>query len=358
MAVGVPGTGGLYGIHIAAALGPFCNPEKKLTLFEDSNVEKISMATDLVKKGKINVNIIDHGADQPEIHIKIHVKTKSGVGLAVIRNEYINVVYVEKDGKVIFERKPAKKKALDIDEDILALSKMKLSEIIKQVENLSKEDQAYISKGIEMNINASKIGIEKGLGLGIAAKLQELVQESSLSEDLTNYAKIKTVAAVEARMSGYDVLVMSVTGSGNQGINVMLPIVAVAEKVGYNTERTIKAVALSCLVTIYATFYMGFTSVLCGAALKAGIGAAAGITYYLGGSVKQISSAIKNMAGNITGVICDGAKIGCAIKVATAAGTAIQSALLAMKGIGVPSSNGIVYDNVEDTIKNISPGRL
>jgi L-cysteine desulfidase len=146
---------------------------------------------------------------------------------------------------------------------------------------------------------------------------------------------------------------MACAGSGNQGLVATLPIMAVAERVGWRNEELVEAIALSYLISCYSTYFSGYVSALCGLAIKAGLGATAGITYYLGGNVKQIGSAIKNMAGDVTGILCDGAKVGCAIKALTIAGATVQSAMLALKGVELSSRDGIVDKTPEETIKNI-----
>jgi L-cysteine desulfidase len=153
-------------------------------------------------------------------------------------------------------------------------------------------------------------------------------------------------------MAGSPMAVMSNSGSGNQGITATVPVVATAEKLGLDEEIKIRAVALSNLVSIHGKEYFGRISALCGANIAA-MGAASGITYLLGGGLDEIKSAIQNTAGNVTGMFCDGAKAGCALKVSTSTQAAVQAAYLAVDGIRIQDSDGIIEPDVEDTLKNI-----
>jgi len=211
------------------------------------------------------------------------------------------------------------------------------------------------------------------LGLGIGGTLRDLVNEGYLGDDLITSAQVMVASAADARMGGFAYPVMTCAGSGNQGIAASLPIIAVAQKNGYDVKgllakrrsgqlsgedekklsRLVKALALSNIITCYLTYYTKYLSALCGGAIKAGLGATAGIAYLLTQSADKVEMAIQNMAGNITGLICDGGKEGCSLKLTTSASIAIQSALLAMRGIRVPSDNGIVGEKAEDTIRNI-----
>lgn len=356
LAVGIPKTQNLYGIYNAVALGIFCNPDKELSLFQDSNEEKLALAKKLVEDNKIKIKVVDDWKGEADINILAIVKAKEGShyheGMTRIQHSHTNVTCIMKDGKTLYKKKE-KPQSKGFDENMEELSKMSLKGILNLTESFSKEDMDYILEGIKMNERASDVGLRNRLGLQIGYMLQELMEEGVLANDVVTLAKIKTAAAADARMSGYDVSVMSCAGSGNQGCVATLPIVAVAEKFGRDDKKLIKAVGLSYLITSYVTYYSGYLSALCGCAVKAGIGATSGITYYLGGDLEKIGDAINNMAANITGIICDGAKLGCAKKLATSAGVAVESALLAMKGVKVPPTNGIVAKNPEDTIKNI-----
>jgi len=226
---------------------------------------------------------------------------------------------------------------------------------------------------MEMNIAIAEEGLRGKRGLGVGAALRDLVNEKYLGDDLVTAAQIMAASAADVRMGGFDYPVMSCAGSGNQGIAASLPVIAVAQKNGYDVRkllikrqsgqlsrddnnklsRLVKALALSSIITCYVTYHTRYLSALCGCAVKAGLGAAAGIAYLLTESGDRVEMAMQNMAGNITGLICDGGTEGCSLKLSASASVAVQSALLAMRGIRVPSDNAIVAEKAEDTIQNI-----
>ena len=166
------------------------------------------------------------------------------------------------------------------------------------------------------------------------------------------YSMAITAAASDARMAGCVLPAMSNSGSGNQGITVTMPVVAVAEKIGASEEQLIRALTLSHLIAIHIKTNLGRLSALCGCVV-ASSGAASGITYLMGGNYEQVCSSLKNMVGNITGMVCDGAKVGCALKVATGVSCAVQSSMLSLENICISSNDGIIDDCIEKTIKNL-----
>ena len=177
-------------------------------------------------------------------------------------------------------------------------------------------------------------------------------QQEVFGDDYLSFAMGLTAAASDARMAGCTLPAMSNSGSGNQGITVSMPVIAYSIKYGVNDERLARALILSNLIAIHIKSYLGRLSALCGCVV-ASTGSACGIVWLQGGGYKEICSAIQNMAGNITGMVCDGAKVGCAMKVASGVSCAVQSAVLALRGSCIPSTDGIIDDDVENTIKNL-----
>ena len=178
---------------------------------------------------------------------------------------------------------------------------------------------------------------------------------SVFGSSVMTYAMAATAAASDARMAGCTLPAMSNSGSGNQGITVTMPVIAVAEKMGVDEEKLARALALSHLVAIHIKGYLGKLSALCGCVI-ASTGSSCGIVYLNGGTYEQVCSAIKNMIGNITGMVCDGAKVGCALKVASGVSSSIQAAVLALDNICISSNDGIIEDCIEKTICNL--GRI
>jgi L-cysteine desulfidase len=161
-----------------------------------------------------------------------------------------------------------------------------------------------------------------------------------------------TAAASDARMAGCTLPAMSNSGSGNQGITVTMPVIAAADKLGSSQEELARALVLSHLIAIHIKGYLGKLSALCGCVI-ASTGAACGIVYLRGGNFDQVTYAIKNMIGNITGMVCDGAKVGCALKVASGVSSAVQSSILALDNICISENDGIIEKDIEKTIRNL-----
>ena len=161
-----------------------------------------------------------------------------------------------------------------------------------------------------------------------------------------------TAAASDARMAGCTLPAMSNSGSGNQGITVSMPVIAYAERYGTDDDTLARALILSNLIAIHIKGYLGRLSALCGCVV-ASTGAACGLVWLRGGGYNEICAAIKNMVGNITGMVCDGAKVGCAMKVASGVSSAIQSAVLALGGTCVSETDGIIDKDIEKTISNL-----
>jgi L-cysteine desulfidase len=349
LACGIPGTGGLYGIYVAVALGVFCNPDLELELFRDTSKEKLELAKKLLCEKKVKIEL--RSGKEADIDILAKVTTNTGYGLARIQHYHTNVTYIEANNRVLYRKE--KGVALYVDKDLEELAKMKIEEIVSIIEKFSSEDRNFLLEGIEMNVKASEAGMKEKLGAGIGYTLYRMMREGKLTDNAVTLAKIRTAATVDARMSGCSISVMSSSGSGNQGLIATLPIFAVAEKFGKDKKKLSEAVGLSHLLTAYCTYYSGILTAFCGCGGKAGIGAAAGVAYYLTQDIKTVGDAINNMAANITGMICDGAKVGCAIKLSTAAGAIVESALLAVNGVKIPPTNGIIGETPEETIKNV-----
>lgn len=202
-----------------------------------------------------------------------------------------------------------------------------------------------------MNKAISDEGLKSEYGLQIGKTLKENIEKGLLEDDFLNNALIRATAASDARMDGCEKPVMTNSGSGNQGITVYLPVVVAAEQFGCSREQLVRALALSNLIAAHIHYYMGHLSALCGI-LIAGTGSASAITYLMGGSYGQVVNTIKTMCSNLTGMMCDGAKQGCALKVYSGVSAAVQAALLSMKGIKT-HDDGIIEDDIEKTIRNV-----
>ena len=207
---------------------------------------------------------------------------------------------------------------------------------------------AFLRRGMDMNLAIAREGLAGEYGMGVGRRLNQAGDAG-----YANYAAALTAAAADARMGGCTLPVMSTAGSGNQGLAATLPCIAVARRLGSGEEALLRAEALSQLVTIHIKAHIGKLSALCGCAIAASVGSACGITYLLGGGLAAICRAVQNMIADISGLICDGAKAGCALKIATGVGAAVQCAQLAQAGGSADGHDGIVTADVEQSIANL-----
>ncbi|WP_138202934.1 serine dehydratase subunit alpha family protein [Haloimpatiens lingqiaonensis] len=351
MGVGIPGTG-MTGLDIAAALGAIGgNPNVELEVLKDITKQNIEDAKEMLKGGRVSVNT----KDVPnKLYIEVQCVSGKNISKAIIKDKHNNLVLVQLNEDILFQVEDEEEAEVSIDNDKNKEHCVKLSveDIYDFAINCPFEDIEFILEGAKMNRKIAEEGL-KGYGLNVGKTIIDNIKKGVLSDDIQNYAMALTAAASDARMAGCMYPVMSNSGSGNQGLTVMLPVVAVAEKLNASSEKLARALVLSNLIAIHIKTYLGRLSALCGCVV-ASAGASCGITYLLGGQLKEINYSIKNMVGNISGMICDGAKTGCALKVSTGVSAAVQSSLLAMNNIVISEKEGIIEKDVEKTIKNIA----
>ena len=228
-----------------------------------------------------------------------------------------------------------------------------IQEIVTNIENMDLEDIKFLLDGIEMNMDMAKYGLENKIGIGVGRGIKESIEEGLLGDGIMTKAMLLTAAASDARMGGAKLPVMSSNGSGNHGLTAILPIVAYAQKYPQSDEKMAKALAISHLITAYVKNFTGRLSAVCGCGVAASTGASAGISWLMDGNINHIYGAIENMIADLSGMICDGAKAGCALKLSSAASAAVQSAVIAKQGYSVPALNGIVGTRVEESIQNL-----
>jgi L-cysteine desulfidase len=353
LAVIIPGTGGLSGLDLAGALGAFGgNPALGLEVLEPLTSEAVQTARRMVRDGSVVLNLLQ---DQHGLFIRAEVYDGSHVAEAVVRDMHDNVVSVTLDGKSLpveeaSPRPVPKADAARLETWIKGLS---LEDLVRLLDDLDDEDREFLMEGVRTNVRLAEHGLKFGPGLGIGKALDRLVRQKLVCRDMILAARILTSAASDARMGGVKLPAMSSAGSGNHGLTAILPIWAIREFIECDEKSVLDAVALSHLVTAYVKAHTGRLSAICGCSVAAGAGASAGVAYLLGGNLAHIAGAIKNIIEDLAGVICDGAKAGCSLKLATAAGTAVQSALFALQGINVMDTDGIVGASPEQTMQNI-----
>lgn len=344
---GIPNTNE-KGIEIAALLGAL-NGDSNLGLqvLKNINQNDVKKAKKLKENNLVEIDIKDGYKD---IYVKSKVITDNGYALAVIKSRHDNINYIEVNNKIIYEKADFNNQESNKDS---IFNNFRLDEVINFINSLNLEEIKFALDAVKMNKNLSASG-EQGTGLELGKGLNELNNQNEINDDIINKAKILTAFAVDARMGGVPKPAMSFCGSGDHGIIATLPIAALAEKKKVSKENLARSIILSYLITYYIKHKTGKLSAYCGCAIAAGMGAAAGSTYLLDGDLQQINGAVNNIAGNITGMICDGGNFGCSLKAVTAAGLAVESALLAINDYYLKNNNGVVGNSLKDTLDNVS----
>ena len=348
MGVGIPGTG-MVGLHIASALGAVCGKSKYgLEVLHDLDDRAIARSKEMVEENSVTVALA-------ETTLKLYVKAivTDGCGntaSAVIENDHDNIVEtrfgeeVLTSGRKCEESAAPSKGTLDYH--------LTVKEIFEFASTVAYEDIEFILESRTLNMALAEEGLRGNYGLRVGQAICASANKEVFGSDFLSYAMALTAAASDARMAGCTLAAMSNSGSGNQGITVTMPVIAYSIKYKTEDEQLARALVLSHLIAIHIKGYLGKLSALCGCVI-ASTGAACGLVYLRGGDYEQICSAIKNMIGNITGMVCDGAKVGCAMKVASGVSSALQSAVLAREGMCISEHDGIIEKDIEKTIRNL-----
>ncbi len=344
----VPGTN-VTGYILTAVLGILVGePSLELEVLKHVDEKSVAKAKSWLKKGIVEVAMKE---GEVGIYVEAVVRTSKGVSRAVIRDTHTNIVLVEANGKVIYKKKKGSK-----EEKHFSITSLKVTDLIRFVEEIPFADIKFVLDAVKMNKELAQEGLNGRFGMGVGANMLSLLGENKIADDPITSAQILVASATDARFGGATKPAMSIAGSGSHGITATLPVAVMAERMGIGKERLARAITLSLLLTIYIKTYSGRLSAFCGCAVTAAVGASAGAVYLLGGDDEQVGYAIKNMAADVTGIICDGGNFSCALKTSTGAGAAVRAALLALKGVVIPDDIGIVGRGAEETIKNM--GRI
>jgi L-cysteine desulfidase len=356
LAVSIPGTDGLSGLDMASALGAVGgDPARRLEVLDTVDDPALCAAKEMVASGQVKVNLL---REQAGLFIKTVVTGHGHTAESVITGLHDNIASLSLDGEPVADSAllpqtngaDGSRRLADMETWLKTLS---LGRLLELLDDLDDADIDFLESGVDINMRLADYGLKHGPGLGVGRTLERLVRQGLMKRDMITAARILTSSAADARMSGVKLPAMSSAGSGNHGLTAILPIVAVEPFIDADHRTVLEAIGLSHILTAYVKAYTGRLSAICGCSVAAGAGATAGVTYLMGGTKQHIAGAITNLTEDLAGVICDGAKGGCALKLATAAGTAVQAALFSIQGVNVNITDGIIGRSPEDTMKNI-----
>ena len=285
-----------------------------------------------------------------KLYVKATVETPDGhKASTVIENDHDNIVETAFGESILTS---ARRQEACVEQKTTLDYKLTVKEIFEFASTVAYEDIAFILESRTLNLALAEEGMRGQYGLRVGQAISASANKEVFGGDFLSYAMALTAAASDARMAGCTLAAMSNSGSGNQGITVTMPVIAYSIKYGTTDEQLARALVLSHLVAIHIKGYLGKLSALCGCVI-ASTGSSCGLVYLRGGDYEQVCSAIKNMIGNITGMVCDGAKVGCAMKVASGVSSALQSAVLAREGMCISEHDGIIEKDIEKTIQNL-----
>lgn len=348
MGVGIPGTG-MVGLPIAIALGSLIGRSAYgLEVLKDLSPEGLAAGKAMVERKCISIALKEQ-VDKLYIEVVSHRGDEES--RVVISHAHTHFSYIARNGEVLYnEESGASHEELEADEEI-ALNFGLVYDFAMQ---MPLEEIRFILETARVNEAAAKASMEAGCyGHTVSQTFAGEFGKRFLGDSVYTHMLAMTAAACDARMDGAMIPVMSNSGSGNQGLSATLPVVSFAKDMQSSEEQLIRALMLSHLMVIYIKQSLGRLSALCGCVVAA-TGASCGITYLMGGSRQQLTYAIKNMIGNITGMICDGAKPSCALKVSSGVSTAMLSALMAMEQKVVTPVEGIIDEDVDRSIANLT----
>ncbi|WP_053826858.1 L-cysteine desulfidase family protein [Lascolabacillus massiliensis] len=345
MGVGIPGTG-MNGLPIAIALGALIGKsEKGLELLDNISHEDVERGKKFINDKIININLKDNISEK--LYIEVHCVNKENRSVATITGNHTFFSHIELNGKTLY------KNDTDSKENLKNRPQLSFRKIYLYATESPIDELEFILDAARMNKRAAERSYNGQFGHNVSKNIKGETGQRIFGDNLHSRMVSSTAGACDVRMAGAMVPVMSNSGSGNQGIAATLPVLTFAENTGASDEQLIRALILSNLSMIYIKQHIGRLSALCGCVV-ASTGSSCGITYLMGGNYNQITFAAKNMIANITGMICDGAKPSCALKIASGVSTATLSALMAIEdGVASPLE-GIIDQDIDQTIRNLA----
>lgn len=347
MGVGIPGTG-MIGLPIAIALGALIGKsEYQLEVLKDSTPEAVEEGKKLIDSQAICIGLKE-GIEE-KLYIEICCEAGNDRATAIIAGGHTHFVHVSHNEEVLLN-----KQANTACDEEVQTPELNLRRVYDFATTTPLDELQFILETKQLNKAAAERSFQGNYGHQLGKILKSSKSEEQLLGSNTfSHILSYTSAACDARMAGAMIPVMSNSGSGNQGITATLPVVVYAEDNGKSEEELIRALTLSHLTVIYIKQSLGRLSALCGCVVAA-TGSSCGITYLMGGQYEQITFAVQNMIANLTGMICDGAKPSCALKLSSGVSTAVLSAILAMEHKCVSSVEGIIDNDVDRSIRNLT----
>ena len=347
MGVGIPGTG-MVGLPIAIALGVLIGKSSyELEVLKDVTPEALEAGKQLIHDQVIHIALKEN---VDKLYIEVVCQAGDSKSVAIIAHEHTRFVYCAKDDQVLLDERKSLEHTDEGEDDELKLS---FDLVYDFAIHTPLDEIRFILDTARLNKKAAEESVKGQFGHAVSKTISGPIGKKYLGDSSYTHMLRLTAAACDARMDGAMIPVMSNSGSGNQGIAATLPVVSFAEDMKCSEEQLIRALMLSHLMVIYMKQSLGRLSALCGCVVAA-TGASCGITWLMGGTATQITYAIKNMIGNITGMICDGAKPSCAMKVTSGVSTAMLSAMMAMENKVVTSVEGIIDEDVDRSIRNLT----
>ena len=346
MGVGIPGTG-MIGLPIAIALGALIGKsEYQLEVLKDSTPDVVEEGKRFIEEKRIHISLKEN--IEEKLYIEVCCEAGDDKATAVIAGGHTTFIYIERNGEVLFQKQHTA--SCEKEEECLELTLRKVYDFAL---NTPLDEISFILETARLNKAAAERSFEGNYGHGLGKMLRGTYEHKVMGDSVFSHILSYTSGACDARMAGAMIPVMSNSGSGNQGISATLPVLVFAEENDKSEEELIRALMLSHLTVIYIKQSLGRLSALCGCVVAA-TGSSCGITWLMGGTYDQVAYAVQNMIANLTGMICDGAKPSCALKVTTGVSTAVLSAIMAMETRCVTSVEGIIDEDVDQSIRNLT----
>ena len=346
MGVGIPGTG-MIGLPIAVALGALVGrSEYRLEVLRDVTPEAVGRGARYIDEKRVCISLKEDIAEK--LYIEVEASAGERRAVAVIAGGHTAFVYLERGGEVLLDKRTASVAEEEAGEVPLTLRRVWDFAMTAPLDELR-----FILETRRVNKAAAERAFAGEFGHCVGRTLRCERERRVMGDSIFSRILSYTSAACDARMAGAMIPVMSNSGSGNQGIAATLPVVVYADETAADEEHTIRALVLSHLTVIYIKQSLGRLSALCGCVVAA-TGSSCGITYLMGGAYEQVAAAVKNMIANLTGMICDGAKPSCSMKLTSGVSTAVLSAMMAMDGHCVTPVEGIIEEDVDKCIRNLT----